>query len=248
MTMSGPREPLARRKSVAVLQSNYLPWKGYFDLIGRVDVFVFYDDVQYTSGDWRNRNRIKTLRGTQWLTVPVVRDFGQRICDARIQGDDWPKDHRRRLDESLGAAPFYARLTPLLDEIYRPRRWSHLVEVNRFAIRWLAQEVLGLATEFVDSRSLEPEGTREDRLLDVLSKVGATDYWSGPAAASYIDERRFAEARVEVHWMDYSTYPEYPQAFPPFEHQVTFLDLVAQTGPDVRRYLWPSGMPGRETS
>ncbi len=227
------------RKSVAILQSNYLPWKGYFQLIDESDVFVFYDDVQYTSGDWRNRNRIKTSTGTRWLTIPVVRDFKQRICDARIQGDDWVRDHRRRLDESLGSAPFYHRLESLLAELYQPGRWTHLVEVNRFAIRWLAEQILGLETEFVDSRSLDPQGVREARLLDVLEKVGATDYWSGPAAMSYIDESRFAAAGIRVHWMDYTAYPEYPQLFPPFEHGVTFLDLVAHTGPEVRRFLCP---------
>ena len=58
-------------KKIAILQSNYIPWKGYFDLINMVDEFIIYDDVQYTKNDWRNRNKIKTSQGIQWLSIPV---------------------------------------------------------------------------------------------------------------------------------------------------------------------------------
>ena len=58
-------------KKVAILQSNYIPWKGYFDIIASVDEFIIFDEMQYTTRDWRNRNRIKTQNGLKWLTIPV---------------------------------------------------------------------------------------------------------------------------------------------------------------------------------
>ena len=60
-------------KKVAIVQSNYIPWKGYFDLINLVDEFILFDDMQYTRRDWRNRNIIKTFNGLLWLTIPVGR-------------------------------------------------------------------------------------------------------------------------------------------------------------------------------
>ena len=78
-------------KRVAIVQSNYVPWRGYFDLISSVDEFILLDDVQYTKQDWRNRNRINTENGVVWLTIPVHgadssmlsevnRAFLERIC------------------------------------------------------------------------------------------------------------------------------------------------------------------------
>lgn len=65
---------------IAILQSNYNPWKGYFDLIALADIFVIYDEVQYTKNDWRNRNHIITLQVVQWITIPVKHDsLNQRI-------------------------------------------------------------------------------------------------------------------------------------------------------------------------
>ena len=56
--------------TVSILQSNYIAWKGYFGSIRKVDVFVFYYDMQYSNRDWRNRNLIKTLQGLNWFTIP----------------------------------------------------------------------------------------------------------------------------------------------------------------------------------
>lgn len=224
-------------KRVAILQSNYIPWKGYFDLIHDVDEFVFLDDVQYTRQNWRNRNRIKTDRGVVWLTIPVGTSLDRRICDVTLP-DGWAESHWRHLERWYSRAPHFETYRPLLEDIYLTRRWMMLSDLNQHLIRTIASEVLGIGTRFRDSRELEVSTRNQDRVLDVLAKVDAEVYLSGPAARAYIEPERFADAGVQLVWKDYAGYPEYPQFHPPFAHDVTILDLLFHTGPSAPWYIW----------
>jgi hypothetical protein len=224
---------------VAIIQSNYLPWKGYFDIIHDVDLFVFLDDVQYTTRDWRNRNLIKTAQGPLWLTVPVAagaRDLA--IDQVELAGADWAANHWKSLAHHYGAAPHFKRYRELLEHVYLERRWSHLSQLNQFLVAKLAQEGLGIQTRFQDARALGAEGKQQARLLDILAKVGATSYLSGPAARAYIDPAGFAAAGIALEYMDYEGYPAYPQFHPPFTHGVTVLDLLFQVGPAAPELIW----------
>ena len=228
--------PAARR--VAVLQSSYLPWKGYFDIVADVDLFVFYDDVQYTKHDWRNRNLIKTQAGRKWLTVPVHAPSRRPIFEVEISGVHWAGKHWKTLQQNYSRAPYFHLYEPFLREIYVERKWTRLSELNRHLIVSIAERFLGIRTEFADSCAFEPKGKRLDRLLDLLKRVGATTYLSGPAARGYIDTRRFDEEGVRLVYKTYDGYPEYPQFHPPFEHAVSILDLLFHTGPDAAHYVW----------
>ena len=224
-------------KRVAILQSNYIPWKGYFDIIHDVDEFIFLDDVQYTKHDWRNRNRIKTAAGPRWLTVPVGQSQSRFICEVDLPATDWPHRHWRRLQSSYATAPHFETYRAGLEDIYLHRRWHRLSDLNQHLVRAIAGW-LGITTRFRDSRELPLQGRKQDRLLEILGRVGATVYVSGPAARAYLDPRRFADARIELRWKDYGGYPEYPQLHPPFLHEVTVLDLLFHTGPDAAHCIW----------
>ncbi len=222
---------------VAVLQSNYIPWKGYFDIIRDVETFIFYDDVQFTKNDWRNRNCIKTQNGRTWLTVPVGADINRRICDVSISDTRWQKKHWRSLEQYYVKAPYFELYREQLSSVFQAE-WSSLSTLNRHLIELIAVDFLGIEVRFLSSESFSLQGDKHDRLLNLLGQVGATRYISGPAAKSYIDETRFARAGVDIAWKDYSGYPEYPQAYPPFEHSVSILDLLFQTGPKAPWYIW----------
>jgi hypothetical protein len=224
-------------KRVAILQSNYIPWKGYFDIIHDVDEFIFYDDRQYTKQDWRNRNRIKTPTGTAWLTIPVGGRGVRRICDVELPVSEWACEHWCRLESSYARAPYFEVNRAMLEEIYLGTTWRYLSDLNQHLIRTIAS-TLAITTAFRDSRQLEIRGSKQERLLDILRQTGADVYVSGPAARSYIEPSRFAEEGIELRWMDYAGYPEYPQLHPPFVHEVTVLDLLFHTGPDAPRYIW----------
>jgi hypothetical protein len=225
-------------KTVVVLQSNYIPWKGYFDLINDADIFVFYDDVQYTKHDWRNRNKIKTSRGDSWLSIPVGTDANRLIHEVQLNDSSWQASHFSRLRQSYISSPFYADFIGLLEDIYLNREWQNLSELNQSTIRRISSEVLGIQTEFRDSRDYVLSGQKQDRLVDLIEKVGGTRYISGPAAQAYIEPERFAEAGVELVWKDYSGYPPYDQVHPPFSHGVTILDLLFHVGQSASEFIW----------
>jgi hypothetical protein len=225
-------------KRVAVIQSNYIPWKGYFDIIHDVDLFVFYDDVQYTQRDWRNRNIVKTPNGPSWLTIPVGHSHDKRICDVEIQDTEWARRHWRMLQHCYRRAPHFDDYAQLLEAVYLERVWDNLSKLNQFLIRTIATEWLGIRVEFDDSRTFALTGVKSDRMLDLLKKVGAGTYVSGPAAKDYISEERFQDAGIELVWKDYEGYPEYPQLHPPFSHRVTILDLLFHVGPEAPHFIW----------
>src|SRR5574338_241489 len=225
-------------KDVVILQSNYIPWKGYFDLIHDADLFIFYDDLQYTKNDWRNRNKIKAASGAEWITIPAGSDTNRLICEVELKDPTWQQKHWKTLLQNYRNCPHFERYQSFFEDFYRGRRWANLSDMNQRLIRHIATEFLGIRTEFQDSRVFNLSGQKQDRLLELVSKVGTERYISGPAAKSYIESARFEEAGIELVWKDYSGYPEYPQRFPPFEHGVSILDLLFNVGPDAPWYIW----------
>jgi hypothetical protein len=224
---------------VVINQSNYLPWKGYFDLIHDADLFIFHDDLQYTKNDWRNRNKIKTSRGLEWLTIPVGTNEHRLINEVVLPADpSWRSKHWRLLQENYCHAPHFARYADFFREVYEQRSWTRLAELNQFLIKTIAREFLGISTEFTDSAQFGFTTRKQERVLDLLKAVGARTYVSGPAAKAYLDSERFTEVGIELVWKDYSGYPEYMQPFPPFEHAVSIVDLLFNTGPEAPHYIW----------
>jgi hypothetical protein len=228
--------PETRR--IAVLQSNYIPWKGYFDLIASVDTFVLYDQMQYTREDWRNRNIIKAPQGPQWLTVPVLQKgrFGQRICDTEIDGGNWSRKHWRSIEGSYRKAPHFAEVAAILEPIYLGETFQFLSHLNRRLIEAVCG-YLGIGTRIVDSGNLVLEGDRSERVAGICQQLGATTYVSGPAARSYLEEAVFAARNIGVEWFDYSGYPAYRQLWGEFTHQVSVVDLLVHCGPDATRHM-----------
>jgi hypothetical protein len=223
---------------VAILQSNYIPWKGYFDIIHDVDSFIFYDDVQFTKNDWRNRNKIKTANGTRWLSIPVGTSAGRLVCEVSMQDSGWQRSHWDSLRQQYDRSAFFRQYKTTFEEIYLGTRWLNLSELNQHLIRRISRDILNISTKFRDSREFALTGNKLDRLLDLVAKCGATSYISGPAARDYVIPERFDEMNVELVWKDYSGYPEYSQAHPPFDHAVSILDLLFNEGPEAARYIW----------
>jgi hypothetical protein len=223
-------------KRVAILQSNYIPWKGYFDLIAAVDEFVLFDDMQYTRRDWRNRNRIKTPQGLQWLTVPVqVKGrFEQSIRETLIDGERWAAEHWKALSLNYRrAAAFDATAAWLEPLLHRP--WTHLSQLNRALIEAVCRQ-LGIATRLSNSWDYALHGERSERLASICAQAGAQVYVSGPSARTYLDEAVFARRGIAVAWFDYANFREYPQCWGAFEHGVTVLDVLFNCGADAPRY------------
>lgn len=238
-------------KRIAIVQSNYIPWKGYFDLIAAVDEFVLFDEVQYTRRDWRNRNRIKTSHGGLWLSIPVAVKgrYLAPIREIAVSDPEWSVKHWRTLRTTYGRARCFRDIAPQLEELYLGCREERLSGINRHfleaicdwldigtPLRWSWEYPTAVAGA-KESDAIERDEARTRRLAEICSQAGADVYVSGPAANAYLRPGLFAERGIQVEYFDYSEYPEYEQLYPPFDHHVSIVDLLFSTGQDARRYL-----------
>lgn len=225
-------------KTVAIVQSNYIPWKGYFDLINSVDEFILYDDMQYTRRDWRNRNKIKTINGLKWLTIALqVKDkYYQKIRETVISDLDWNRTHWQSIVHNYSKAQYFSIYKELFENLYLDCEESLLSQINyRFIIAIC--KILGISTQISWSMNYELIEGKTERLVDLCKQAGAAEYISGPAAKTYIDEELFQTAGIRLRFMDYSEYPEYHQLFPPFEHGVSIIDLIFNEGSNATKFM-----------
>lgn len=225
-------------KKVAILQSNYIPWKGYFDMIAAVDEFIIYDDMQYTKRDWRNRNQIKTPQGVKWLTVPVLvkGKYHQKIRDTEIDGDEWAKTHWAMLYQNYRKSPHYAEIANFLEPLYLESGYSHISQLNRSLIEGICK-YLRIETKISNSWDYPLADGKTERLASLCASAGGTEYISGPSAKNYIDKDVFTSMAIQLTWFDYDGYQEYPQLWGEFTHGVTILDLLFNCGRDAHRYM-----------
>lgn len=224
-------------KKVAILQSNYIPWKGYFDLIASVDEFVLYDDMQYTRRDWRNRNQIKTPQGLLWLTVPVKvkGKYDQTIKETEIDGNTWIAQHQKTILQNYKKSPFFDEIWSILDPLYKQEH-THLSQLNRSFIEAICR-YLGITTKISNSWDYQLIDGKTERLADICKQAKATEYVSGPAAKDYVVKEIFDDLNIKLTWFDYAGYPHYPQLWGEFVHGVTVLDLLFNCGKDAPHYM-----------
>lgn len=223
-------------KRIAILQSNYIPWRGYFDIIGLVDEFIIYDDIQFTKNDWRNRNKIKTSVGVKWLTVPVGVNIKRKICEVKLCDAHWKKNHWNTLHHNYCKAKFYNQISSIIAPIYLEMDHINLTDLNLHFIKTICK-FLEIETLITDSRNYNTENGKNNRLIDLCKQSNANTYLTGPSARNYIDEDQFNGNNISIHWMDYSDYPVYQQMWGDFEPHVSILDLLFNAGKSSRKYM-----------
>jgi WbqC-like protein family len=225
-------------KRVAIIQSNYIPWKGYFDFIASVDEFILFDGVQFTKRDWRNRNKIKTKDGSRWLTIPVLSKgkYLQLIQETEIGEGDWRGEHLNAIRHSYVRARCFEEVWPWLEGAYNKCDSHMLSDVNATLIAAVC-EFLNIPTKISRSSDFELVEGKNERLIGLCSQAGATTYLSGPAARDYMDVEAFQKEGIAVEFMDYEGYPEYEQLHPPFEHGVSIVDLLMNAGRDAVGFM-----------
>lgn len=230
---------LANMKSVVITQSNYIPWRGYFDQIRFADSLVFFDDAQFTRRDWRNRNKIKTAHGLLWLTVPVEvkGKFSQSIKNTRVADKSWADKHLKSIQAAYGKAPYWKEVFPVLEEGYaRASRFDFLSEVN-FCLIQTINSFLNIKTPISRSSDYTLTEGKNERLASICQQLGATHYLSGPTAKNYLDPAVFAEHGITVQYFDYNDYPDYPQLHGEFEGAVSMVDLLFNVGSSATSFM-----------
>jgi hypothetical protein len=225
-------------KKIAVVQSNYIPWKGYFDIINRVDEFILYDNCQFTRRDWRNRNIIKTSNGPIWLTIPVKvkGQYYQKIKDTCISEMGWNRKHWKSIAHNYNKAKHFHSYKDQLEELYLGCREKYLSRINYRFILSICQ-ILGIETKISWAMDYDFSEGRNEALVDLCKEAGASEYVSGPTAKGYIDEALFENNGLKLTYMDYSEYPEYHQLYPPFDHAVSIIDLILNEGDNAKHYM-----------
>ena len=223
---------------VAILQSNYIPWKGYFDIINSVDHFVIYDTAQYTKNDWRNRNKIKTVQGLTWLTIPVKTkgNSDQKINESGVTDQKWRKKHWSTIKQSYSKSPFFKDYEKDFENIFLHGSSENLSQIN-FSFISKINEILGIETKLHWSSDFNLLEGKIERLVKICEDLSASVYLSGPSAQDYLDESLFDKSNIVVEWIDYNNYPEYRQLHGSFEHGVTILDLIFNEGPNASKYM-----------
>jgi hypothetical protein len=225
-------------KKVAILQSNYIPWKGYFDMIAAVDEFILFDDMQYTRRDWRNRNQIKSPQGLQWLTIPVLvkGKYHQTIRDTEVDGLSWATTHWKAIAQNYRRASHFEEIAAWLAPIYTGNTYNHLSTLNRTFTEAICS-YMGIKTRITNSWDYTLLEGKTERLANLCAQAGGTEYISGPAARDYIDPAVFQDAGIKLTWFDYTGYPKYTQLWGEFTHGVSILDLLFNCGKDSHRYM-----------
>ncbi len=226
-------------KKVAIVQSNYIPWKGYFDLINFADEFVLYDDAQYTKRDWRNRNKIKTPNGSIWLTIPVEvkGKFYQKIKETKTVDNKWRKKHWTAITLNYSKAKYFKDYKDIFEQLYLADNERLLSRINFKFIKAI-NDILGIKTKIRWSEEFRLTGNKSEKLLSICKALEANVYVSGPKAKNYLDEELFAQEGIKVLWFDFTGYKEYSQLFtPPFDHYVSVIDLIFNEGKNAVKFM-----------
>lgn len=222
---------------VAILQSNYIPWKGYFELIGNVDTFIFLDNVQYTKNDWRNRNKIITDKGLDWITIPINNSINEKINEKNFIDARWKQKHYKTISQNYSKSPFFQEYHFLLDYLYLNNNYENLSVYNTQAIKFISQEILKFKTIFGSYESEKEFVDPNHRLLEILKLYGAKTYVTGPSAAAYLDDNLFLLNGIEIQFFKYGPYKPYKQRGTEFIDHVSILDTVFNCGSNIREYI-----------
>ena len=225
-------------KKIAISQSNYIPWKGYFDLINSADEFILYDDMQFTRRDWRNRNRIKTPTGMNWLTIPVENKgkYLQKINETIISEEKWAKKHWLAIKQNYIKAPYFKEYENIFESFYLNCEEKMLSKIN-YQLILLICDILEIRTKIKWSTEYNLIGDKTEKLINICKQSKAEVYVSGPSARDYFNMDVANNNNINVEWMSYEGYPEYSQLYQPFVHEVTILDLIFNAGPSSKLFL-----------
>ena len=225
-------------KKVTILQSNYIPWKGYFHLINKVDYFVFLDSVQYTNRDWRSRNLIKTPEGLKWLSVPNNGKRSKTIHDVEIDNSiKWFEKHFKTLECNYKNCDHFNEFYNFLESVFLKNKWDKLSDLNQFLIKEISR-FLGINTIFCDSDDFILEEGKNERLIAILNQLQADHYITGNSAKSYLDQKLFEQNGITIEFFNYPDYPMYSQPWGEFHHHVSVLDLLFCEGTNAANHIW----------
>lgn len=216
--------------NLVVHQSNYIPWPGYFQLILNADLVCFYDDVQYTKNDWRNRNLIMGVNGPKWLTIPVHGSTSQTIDSVQIDATkNWQKKHLNSLLHCYSNYPNFILLRDFLDEFYSENKWTLLSDLNIKIIKNLVNKLSTKEIEFTDSKLIASKLKKQERLFEIIHHFNADTYLSGPGIFNYCRGEEFEKQGIELRIAKYQN-DDFQRSFGGQNYNMSILDFISRFG------------------
>lgn len=220
---------------ISIRQPGYLPYVGFFKKIESSDIFVFLDDVQFEKNDWDNRNKIKTIDGSAWLTIPVIHKFGLKLNEITIANNqDWNNKHRKTIDTNYQKAEFFNDYWKDIESILN-KRWEKLIDLNFEFIKYFMKK-LEITTPTIKSSELKIEQTGSERLLKICEKLNADTYLSGELGRNYLNEEIFLENNIEIIYEKF-IHPVYRQIHGEFLPNMAIIDLIFNEGKNASKIL-----------
>jgi len=214
------------------MQPSYLPWLGYFDLLFQSDLFLVYDTVQFDKDGWRNRNRIKTPQGAQWLTVPVLTKGLNKPTNREIKinrVEPWKRKHLKSLELNYRKAPHFEEIFPLLEGILS-KDWEFLIDLNVESLKTLCNYLeIQTSIRFASELKLDLPQDRNDKLIEICHHLKADEFYEPKGGEGYIDAERFKSNGIHLRFQDFQ-HPTYPQLHGVFVPQLSIVDLLFNCG------------------
>lgn len=227
------------KATVVIHQPDFLPHLAFFHRLLYADLFVILDTAQYvnaTTRSWTNRDKIKTPLGERWITVAVKKGPRETLIrDIELADGDWKTDNLNLIKENYRRAPYFEQIYPSIENLYASAG-RLLADFNLKSINML-MSLFDIQIPTVLASTLDPQGKKNDLLLDILKKVGATHYLSGLGARGYLAPEVFEQAGIQVMWQQF-THPVYAQLHGEFIPYLSSIDLLINCGiTDSRKIL-----------
>ena len=172
---------------VAIHQPEHFPYMGFFQKMEYADVFVILDDVQYSKGNWQNRNRfLNKNKVVDFFTIQLEKGaYKKLINEVRVINGRWKNKILLKLQRNFGVD---------LTSIYSHEK---LFDINMDSIHWV-RDRLDIKTPMFLSSELSINTTSTQRLVDIVRHFG-TEYISGEGGKLYLEESLFTDIKLSYH-------------------------------------------------
>jgi len=221
------------------MQPTYLPWAGYFNLILNADVFVFLDDVQFEKQSWQNRNKILINLKEHWLSVPVKRKgLDTHIKDVVVDDTQkWRKKHISTISQNYCGHRYFEYLEEVL-AIIGDSSLINLMDLNVKIISYIC-DILLIKKDFIKSSELACNGSRSQKLINIIKKLNCNSYLSPQGSKNYIDnDALFNKTNIDICFQDYKVKRYKQNNTKTFISYLSIIDVIANLGiKNTRTYI-----------
>ena len=226
-------------KKIAISQSNYLPWKGYFELINYVDEFIFFDEVQYTRRDWRNRNILLKNGKKIWITLPIKNknNYKEKISNMIIDDIKWKKNHLDLIKNCYSKSKYFNEIYDFIRNTIQTNHAIKLSEINQNLIKSICDR-LDIKNSFsFSSEIVKSKKNASERLLEICKIKNCKIYVTGPNAKNYLNQNLFEKNGIKIEWYNYGITKKYYQINETFQPNLSIIDCLMNCGFNKKKFM-----------